>query len=68
MRQTLWDHHVYSLNTWEADAGRLRVQGQLGLRSKAPVSRKKEKKNLARCWWFMPIILATQEAEIRIVV
>jgi hypothetical protein len=24
-----------------------------------------KKNNIARCWWFMLIILATQEAEIR---
>jgi hypothetical protein len=30
-----------------------------------PRTKKKKKRKVARCQWLMPIILATQEAEIR---
>jgi hypothetical protein len=44
-----------------------RVQDQPGLHSKTlcKKKRKKERKKIARCLWLMPIVLATQEAELR---
>jgi hypothetical protein len=45
----------------EVEAGGLQVWGHPGLHREAPSL----KKFLAGYWWFMPIILATQEVEIK---
>jgi hypothetical protein len=42
------------------------VQGQPGQQREIPsLFKKKKKKKKARCQWLTPVILATQEAEIR---
>jgi hypothetical protein len=51
--------NAYNLSSWEAKAGRLRIQGEPGSRSET-LSKKK-----SRGWWLTPVILPTQEAGIK---
>jgi hypothetical protein len=55
--------HACYLSTEEAETGKSQVQGQPGY-----TARLFQNKNNAGCRWLMPIILATQEAEIRRIV
>jgi hypothetical protein len=52
-----------SSTTWEAEIGRITVQGQPAkIVCETPVSKITQ---AAECWWLTSVILATQEAEIR---
>jgi hypothetical protein len=53
--------HACNPRTQEAEAGESQVPDQPGLHNEAL----SEKQNKARCWWLIPVILATQEGEIR---
>jgi hypothetical protein len=64
--------HACNLITCKAKTGiQARIQGQCSLVSEFQASLNYimrsclKKQNKTRCWWLTPIIIATQEAEIR---
>jgi hypothetical protein len=56
--------HTYNPSTWKAEAEGSPVEVQPGLHIMKPSSTKKKKKKPG-CRWLTPVLLATQEAEIR---